>query len=46
MPEGEQQKHIERMVKIDRREPQRLTVKKLKKIATHWPLYVFSFALM
>jgi MFS transporter, ACS family, pantothenate transporter len=46
MPEGEQQKHIARMVKIDRREPQRLSLKKLKKIVTHWPLYVFSFTLM
>jgi ACS family pantothenate transporter-like MFS transporter len=46
MPEDEQKKHRERMTKIHRREPQRLTLKKLRNIVTHWPLYVFSFTLM
>ncbi|CAG9945696.1 unnamed protein product [Clonostachys rosea f. rosea IK726] len=46
MPEEEKKKHVERMQKIERREPERLTLKKLKKIVTHWPLYVFIFALI
>lgn len=46
MPKEELEMHVARMNKIDRRKPVPLTLKKLKAIATHWPLYVFTFALM
>ncbi|KAH7084648.1 retrograde regulation protein 2 [Paraphoma chrysanthemicola] len=46
MPKDELAMHVERMNKIDRRKPVPLTLKKLKAIATHWPLYVFTFALI
>lgn len=46
MREGEQAKHIARMSAIDRRQPVPLSWAKVKKIVTHWPLYVFTFTLM
>jgi ACS family pantothenate transporter-like MFS transporter len=46
MPKEELEMHVARMNKIDRRKPVPLTLKKLKAIATNWPLYVFTFALM
>lgn len=38
--------YIERMEKIDRRAPVPLTWAKLRKIFTHWPVYVVSLMLM
>lgn len=40
------QKHKIRMDKVDRRRPAALNWRKVKKIATHWPLYIFTFALI
>ncbi|KAL4969802.1 major facilitator superfamily domain-containing protein [Aspergillus stella-maris] len=36
----------QRMEELDRRRPVALTWKKLKAIATHWPLYIFILALI
>ncbi|OAL47188.1 retrograde regulation protein 2 [Pyrenochaeta sp. DS3sAY3a] len=46
MPAAELEKHIQRMDNIDRRKPVPLSLKKLKSIFTHWPLYVFTFTLI
>ncbi|KAJ4377343.1 hypothetical protein N0V83_000168 [Neocucurbitaria cava] len=46
MPKEELDMHMARMSKIDRRKPVPLTWKKIKAIVTHWPLYVFTFALI
>lgn len=46
MPAEELELHIARMSAIDRRKPVPLSKKKLKAIATHWPLYVFTFTLI
>jgi ACS family pantothenate transporter-like MFS transporter len=46
MRPGEVEKHRERMERIDRRKPVPLSWKKVRRIATHWPLYVFTFTLM
>lgn len=42
----ERESHVARMSKVDRRKPVPLTWAKLRRIGTHWPLYVFTFALM
>ncbi|KAF2788792.1 retrograde regulation protein 2 [Melanomma pulvis-pyrius CBS 109.77] len=46
MTDGEAEMHIKRMNSVDRRRPEKLSWKKLKRIATHWPLYVLTFTLI
>jgi ACS family pantothenate transporter-like MFS transporter len=46
MTPGDLVKHKARMEKIDRKKPVPLSWAKCRRIATHWPLYVFTFVLM
>ncbi|KAF2815549.1 putative pantothenate transporter [Mytilinidion resinicola] len=42
----ERELHVARMSKIERRKPVPLSWAKVKKILTHWPIYVFTFTLI
>ncbi|SPO01829.1 uncharacterized protein DNG_04502 [Cephalotrichum gorgonifer] len=46
LTQDERERHIARMTKVDRKKPVPLTWAKVKRIATHWPLYVFTFTLI
>ena len=46
LPEEAKQKYVERMKRIDRRAPVPLSWGKLRRIATHWPIYVMTLMLM
>jgi ACS family pantothenate transporter-like MFS transporter len=46
LPEDSKQLYIDRMKKIDRRAPAPLTWAKIRKVLTHWPIYIISLTLM